>query len=93
MALHVGLNTITLTMPQFDEYAKVLYWENNSPAEKTIKKDDYMEVVRCKDCKNCAIVVSDDYKSERFYCRLWHIDYDVRVKGDDYCSYGVRYCE
>ena len=57
--------------------------EHNKPEScKTFKnKADFVEVVRCKDCKHRS---TDDFRS--FYCRKD----DVACKDDDFCSDGER---
>lgn len=45
---------------------------------------DAVEVVRCKDCKNC----SHDKIFGHYWCNRMHSTY--KVKPDDFCSYGKR---
>ena len=51
-------------------------------------KGDFVEVVRCKDCKygnnHC------DNQGFCTYCQIGIQDYPVRKQQDDFCSYGER---
>ena len=47
---------------------------------------DAVEVVRCKDCQKCLI---DNTKRELHLC-MKRPSFPVRVKMDDFCSYGER---
>lgn len=74
-------------------------WQNWPPLDEidaVIEKApavDAVEVVRCKDCKHCAV----DKYVERTFCvlngevkqngRVW---FGVGVSEDHYCSHGVR---
>ena len=47
-------------------------------------KADFVEVVRCKDCKYCELYLSKESKSWQCVRKIeW-------VKPTDFCSYGVR---
>lgn len=55
-------------------------------------KADFVEVVRCKDCKHYQGVDDDTYSS---YCELHtekvgYCDEAVYMKPTDFCSYGER---
>ena len=47
-------------------------------------KKDYVEVVRCKDCKHCIYI---SYACGDVRCGKLHTDY---IKEGDFCSYGER---
>ena len=46
---------------------------------------NYVEVVRCKDCK--WVEKGKDYEP---YCNHWKSGLYANVKDDDFCSYGER---
>ena len=49
------------------------------------KRDDLVEIVRCKDCKHHEKFLFDDSK-----VLCWVHDTDIVVSPTDYCSYGER---
>ena len=65
-----------------EEKAEYLYECLKKPCKDFKNKDDFVEVVRCKDCEHW-IYWADE---KRCSCDLHHI-YTIR---DDFCSYGER---
>ena len=58
-----------------------------NPCSKFKNKADFVEVVRCKDCRRCEIVI-DQFDNDWYFCTKT-ID-NAEVKHDDFCSYGER---
>lgn len=53
-----------------------------------IKPVDAVEVVRCKDCKQCYKAT---FSSTGYRCKVWGVyDNDCEVTPEHYCSYGER---
>lgn len=50
-------------------------------------KADFVEVVRCKDCKHLRI--DKDFQSGR-YCAIRNVNGGGFCKDNDFCSYGER---
>ena len=50
-------------------------------------KGDFVEVVRCKDCKHCCLDLSG---RDAHLCMRKEVGFVVRRKLDDFCSYGER---
>ena len=48
---------------------------------------DVVEVVRCKDCKHCALTEEGEYNPEDIVCGYFMTD---GMQADDFCSYGER---
>ena len=48
---------------------------------------DVVEVVRCRECKNCEIVI-DQFDNDWYFCT--NTKDNAEVKPDDFCSYGER---
>ena len=46
---------------------------------------DVVEVVRCKECKNCV----ESEKTNRLFC-IYNHEGDIEVFADHYCSWGER---
>ena len=59
----------------------IAYLDPNDICEDFKNKNNFVEVVRCKDCEYCEIG-----KSGKDYCWLFKIG----VYDDDFCSYGER---
>ena len=51
-----------------------------------INSSDFVEVVRCKDCKYATY----DKSIDRYDCCNWGLDGDEYTEADDFCSYGER---
>lgn len=49
--------------------------------------DNVINVIRCKDCKYCEIII-DQFDNDWYFCTK--SANNAEVKADDYCSYGVR---
>lgn len=50
-------------------------------------KADFVEVVRCRECKHCEIVI-DQFDNDWYFCKKTRNN--AEVKPDDFCSYGER---
>lgn len=50
-----------------------------------INKADFVEVVRCRECKHCEIVI-DQFHNDWYFCKKTRNN--AEVKPDDFCSYG-----
>ena len=65
-----------------EHYGRLI--ETEEPCGGFKNKADFVEVVRCKDCKYCE----QSKYSNVMFCD-WHREY-FRTKPDDFCSYGER---
>lgn len=59
--------------------------KNASNCKKFKNKADYVEVVRCKDCKYCTQAVSIE---NTYFCVVGTNAFDTEL--DNFCSYGER---
>ena len=50
-------------------------------------KADFVEVVRCKDCKHCTLTEDGEYNPEDIVCGYFMTD---GMNSTDFCSYGER---
>lgn len=50
-------------------------------------KADVVEVVRCRSCMHCEIVI-DQFDNDWYFCKKTKDN--AEVKPDDFCSYGER---
>lgn len=50
-------------------------------------KSDFVNVVRCKDCKHCEKII-DQFDNDWYFCK--ETVNKAEVKSDDYCSRGER---
>lgn len=50
-----------------------------------ICKADYVEVVKCKDCKHYK-----NWDDGNITCSLWTVDWDVPTEPNAFCSYGEK---
>ena len=69
-----------------------LFAENNAKQilEEVIKElptADVAEVVRCRNCMHCEIVI-DQFDNDWYFCKKTKDN--AEVKPDDFCSYGER---
>ena len=68
-----------------EEKAEYLYECLKKPCKDFKNKDDFVEVVRCKDCKY-RILWDNGMGGQKNTCDLFFRG----VVGDEYCSYGKR---
>jgi hypothetical protein len=48
---------------------------------------DVVEVVRCRDCRHCEIII-DQFDNDWYFCK--NAVNNAKVEADDFCSYGER---
>lgn len=63
------------------------YEDNITDCNQFKNKVDFLNVVRCKDCKHCETIV--DFIGTKFFCCKNSAN-NAQVNADDYCSYGQR---
>ena len=61
--------------------------EEYSPNLSKIPTADVEEVVRCKDCRHCEIII-DQFDNDWYFCK--NAVNNAKVEADDFCSYGER---
>lgn len=58
-----------------------------SPNMRMIPTADVVEVVRCRGCMHCEIVI-DQFENDWYFCKKTKDN--AEVKADHFCSYGER---
>lgn len=50
-------------------------------------KTTFIDIIKCKDCKNC-VVFTDSYNTNYYFCN--NTVNTAEVKPNDFCSYAIR---
>lgn len=60
---------------------------DEKPCEMFKNKADFVEVIRCRNCNHCEIVI-DQFDNDWYFCKKTMNN--AEVKPDDFCRYGER---
>lgn len=90
-------NCVHYELCQYNTYQEAHYFGKDKEIYITIKNNsackffkptaDVVEVVRCKDCQHCEIII-DQFDNDWYFCKKTNDN--AEVKSDDFCSYGER---